>query len=113
MTVYAFVLGKTKVVDVNAPKRTKMDGMSRRKKRLYIARQEDKAENARQSIAAKHAKKATKPAKIGKLYDPATQSKSKGNGGGSKGDKGGKGKKRSGSSVFASEKSSHMKKTRT
>ena len=104
---------KSKVVDASAPKLTKMDGMSRRKKRLYIARQEDKKENAKQSIAAKYAKKATMPGKIGKLYDAAQakagkSAKSKNGGGGSAG----KGKKRGGGSLFASEKSG-VKKART
>lgn len=111
-TFYIAFIVKSKVVDASAPKRTKMDGMSRRKKRLYIARQEDKKENAKQSIAAKYAKKATMPGKIGKLYDAAQSkagksAKSK-NGGGSAG----KGKKRGGGSLFASEKSG-VKKART
>ncbi len=37
---FYFVVVKSKVVDQDAPKRTKLDGMSRRKKRLYLARQD-------------------------------------------------------------------------
>ncbi|KAJ3344776.1 nucleolar DEAD-box protein required for synthesis of 60S ribosomal subunit, partial [Kappamyces sp. JEL0680] len=53
-----------KVPDASAPQRSKLDGLSRRKKRLRQAREEDKLSNANQTIAARHAKSATKSQKM-------------------------------------------------
>lgn len=95
---------KSKVVDQDAPKRTKLDGMSRRKKRLYLARQDDKLDSARQSIAAKQAKRETMPGKIGKMGSGDRGGKGKGKDGGN--GSGGKKRMRSSGSRFDSDKNS-------
>lgn len=51
-------------MDISAPKRSKVDGMTRRKKRLYQARMEDKQANSNQSIAARKVKALSKPKKM-------------------------------------------------
>ncbi|KAJ3389904.1 nucleolar DEAD-box protein required for synthesis of 60S ribosomal subunit [Entophlyctis sp. JEL0112] len=71
-------LGKAKHIgdagiseDVKAPiKRGKFDGLSRHKKRLKMAREEDKKELANMSVAAHAAKKAAKPARIASIPAP-------------------------------------------
>jgi hypothetical protein len=50
--------------------------MSRRKKRLYFARQEDKQGLAKQNVAAHKAKKASRPSKITQIQENSV-SKSK------------------------------------
>lgn len=59
-----------KEIDLKAPKRVKTDGMTRKKKRLFQAREEDKKENAQQKIAARAAKSGMKTKKISKFNDP-------------------------------------------
>jgi hypothetical protein len=72
-------------LDPTAPKRSKTDGLSRRKKRLFQARTEDKKANAQQSIAAKHAKSSQKAQKLqqfkesgGKAKDSSLNKKKRG-----------------------------------
>jgi hypothetical protein len=59
--------GGKKIKQVQEISRSKLDGMSRKKKRLYYARKEDTEGAAKQKIAAKHAKVFNKIEKIGKL----------------------------------------------
>jgi hypothetical protein len=61
-------------VDSNPNKeinRSKLDGMSRKKKRLYYARMEDKQGAAKQSIAAKHSKTFSKTERLSKFKKDA------------------------------------------
>ena len=52
------------------PKRTGLDGLSRHKKRLRLAREEDTKEQAAQLRAARSAKHAARPTKITQLAAP-------------------------------------------
>ncbi|KAJ3262154.1 nucleolar DEAD-box protein required for synthesis of 60S ribosomal subunit [Chytriomyces hyalinus] len=72
---------KRKIVeDTRAPiKRGKFDGLSRHKKRVKMAREDDKKELALQSISARTAKKASRPARLATI--PETSSKPSGPGG--------------------------------
>ncbi|KAJ3128851.1 nucleolar DEAD-box protein required for synthesis of 60S ribosomal subunit [Physocladia obscura] len=63
---------------IRAPiKRGKFDGLSRHKKRLKIAREDDKKEIAQMNIAAKLAKKSSKPTRLHTVSEPVkTETKS-------------------------------------
>lgn len=66
------------------PKRGVTDGLSRRKKRLYQSRVEDKEANASQVVAARSAKSALKMKKVGKIDEKKDAKKvTKGKRGGS------------------------------
>ncbi|KAJ2993528.1 nucleolar DEAD-box protein required for synthesis of 60S ribosomal subunit [Globomyces sp. JEL0801] len=71
---------KSEPIIKDTPKRGKLDGLSRKKKRQIQAREEDKVEQAKQKIAARSVKSSLKPKKI-TTFKPAAE---KSSGGGKK-----------------------------
>ncbi|KAI8896190.1 P-loop containing nucleoside triphosphate hydrolase protein [Globomyces pollinis-pini] len=71
---------KSEPIIKDTPKRGKLDGLSRKKKRQMQAREEDKVEQAKQKIAARSVKSSLKPKKI-TTFKPAAE---KSSGGGKK-----------------------------
>ncbi|KAI9346236.1 DEAD-domain-containing protein [Obelidium mucronatum] len=71
------------VEDTRTPiKRGKFDGLSRHKRRMRIAKEEDKKEMAMASVAARSAKKASRPGRISAIPESKSSGGPSGGGGG-------------------------------
>lgn len=102
---------KRKADSQDAPKRSKTDGLNRRKKRRMEALREMKEEGLQKSVilAARHAKAAVRPSKLSSFPDPNAKRPIPQQGKKKRKDKGGKGESGAGSSKEESPKKAAKK----